>query len=256
MSELQVFNFEGSNVRLIEQDGEPWWVLKDVCAVLGLSNARMIAGRLDEDDVNQAYVTDSLGRQQQTNIVNESGLYNVILRSDKPEAKRFKRWVTREVLPQIRRTGGYIPVAEDEPDEVIMARALLIMQKTIEAKDRLIGELQPKADFADAVAASPDCVSFGEMAKILRQNGLPYGRTRMCEALRQDGFLIKQQCADYNTPTQLAMERDVFYHSKHVKETPGGFLATTNVTRVTGLGQQVLLRHFRRKQENAGGYVA
>ena len=108
MNELQVFEYRQTmDVRMVMQGDEPWWVLKDVCKVLGLSNSRMVADRLDEDEVSQTYITDSLGRQQETTVINESGLYSVILRSDKPEAKAFKRWVTHEVLPSIRRTGRY-----------------------------------------------------------------------------------------------------------------------------------------------------
>lgn len=108
MNELQVFEYRQTmDVRMVMQGDEPWWVLKDVCRVLGLSNSRMVADRLDEDEVSQTYITDGLGRQQETTIINESGLYSVILRSDKPEAKAFKRWVTHEVLPSIRRTGRY-----------------------------------------------------------------------------------------------------------------------------------------------------
>ena len=107
MNELQVFRYQDNEVRTVEVNGEPWFVLKDVCAVLGLSTPARVAERLDSDEVSQTHLTDSLGREQETTIINESGLYNVILRSDKPEAKPFRKWVTSEVLPTIRKTGGY-----------------------------------------------------------------------------------------------------------------------------------------------------
>ena len=107
MNELKVFNYQDNEVRTVEISGEPWFVLKDVCSVLGLGSAHKVAARLDEDERNQIPLTDSLGREQETTIVNESGLYNVILRSDKPEAKPFRKWVTSEVLPSIRKTGSY-----------------------------------------------------------------------------------------------------------------------------------------------------
>lgn len=107
MNELKVFNYQDNEVRTVEINGEPWFVLKDVCSVLGLGSAHKVADRLDEDERNQIPLTDSLGREQETTIVNESGLYNVILRSDKPEAKPFRKWVTSEVLPSIRKTGSY-----------------------------------------------------------------------------------------------------------------------------------------------------
>ena len=124
MNELQVFNYNGNEVRTIQKDGEPWWVLKDVCEVLDISQAVRVAERLDEDEVSQTHITDSLGRQQSTYIINESGLYNVILRSDKPEAKPFRKWVTSEVLPSIRKHGAYMTPQKIEeallnPDTII-----------------------------------------------------------------------------------------------------------------------------------------
>lgn len=107
MNELQIFNYNGNEVRTIQKDGEPWWVLKDVCEILGISHVKDTVNRLEEDEVGQTEVIDRLGRIQTTNIINESGLYNVILRSDKPEAKPFRKWVTSEVLPSIRKTGAY-----------------------------------------------------------------------------------------------------------------------------------------------------
>lgn len=107
MNDIQVFHYQENDVRSLLLDGEPWFVLKDVCAILSIARGARIAERLEEDEVRQAYLTDSLGRQQETTIINESGLYNVILRSDKPEAKPFRKWVTSEVLPSIRKTGSY-----------------------------------------------------------------------------------------------------------------------------------------------------
>lgn len=107
MNDLQIFTYNGAQVRTVEKNGQPYWVLRDVCEILGLSNPKVVAERLDEDEVSLTYITDSLGRKQETTVVNESGLYNVILRSDKPEAKPFRKWVTAEVLPSIRKTGSY-----------------------------------------------------------------------------------------------------------------------------------------------------
>lgn len=107
MNELQIFTYNGSQVRTIEENGAPWWVLKDVCDILEIARGARIAERLDEDEVRQTYIVDSAGRRQKTTVINESGLYNVILRSDKPEAKPFRKWVTAEVLPTIRKTGSY-----------------------------------------------------------------------------------------------------------------------------------------------------
>ncbi len=250
MNKLQVFSYEGKEVRTIQRDGETWWVLKDVCDVLGLSNARMIADRLDEDDVSLAYVTDNMGRQQQTNIVNESGLYNVILRSDKPEAKKFKRWVTHEVLPQIRRHGAYITSSKleeimNDPDSWI--KLLTALKDERQEKERLklqAAEDKPKVVFADAVSVSDGTILIGELAKILKGNGIEIGQNRLFERLRQEGFLIKRKGTDYNAPTQKSMELGLF----KVKETAithsDGHVTISKTTKVTGKGQQYFINYF------------
>lgn len=250
MNELQVFSYEGKEIRTIQRNGETWWVLKDVCGVLGLSNARMIADRLDEDDVSLAYITDSMGRRQQTNIVNESGLYNVILRSDKPEAKKFKRWVTHEVLPQIRRHGAYITTSKieeimNDPDSWI--QLLTALKEERQEKERLqlqAAQDKPKVVFADAVSASDGTILIGELAKILKGNGIEIGQNRLFERLRQDGFLIKRKGTDYNAPTQKAMELGLF----KVKETAithsDGHVTISKTTKVTGKGQQYFVNYF------------
>ena len=250
MNELQVFSYEGKEIRTIQRNGETWWVLKDLCGVLGLSNARMIADRLDEDDVSLAYVTDSMGRRQQTNIVNESGLYNVILRSDKPEAKKFKRWVTHEVLPQIRRHGAYITTSKieelmNDPDSWI--KLLTALKEERQEKERLqlqTAQDKPKVVFADAVSVSDGTILIGELAKILKGNGIEIGQNRLFERLRQDGFLIKRKGTDYNAPTQKAMELGLF----KVKETAithsDGHVTISKTTKVTGKGQQYFVNYF------------
>ncbi|WP_337998878.1 phage antirepressor [Desulforamulus ruminis] len=250
MNELQVFSYEGKEIRTIQRNGETWWVLKDVCGVLGLSNARMIADRLDEDDVSLAYVTDSMGRRQQTNIVNESGLYNVILRSDKPEAKKFKRWVTHEVLPQIRRHGAYITTSKieeimNDPDSWIKLLTALKEERQEKAQLQLqAAQDKPKVVFADAVSASDGTILIGELAKILKGNGIEIGQNRLFERLRQDGFLIKRKGTDYNAPTQKAMELGLF----KVKETAithsDGHVTISKTTKVTGKGQQYFVNYF------------
>jgi len=244
----------GKHFRIYGDAENPLFLAKDVAGWIGVKQTGQLLEQVDQAEKLKCFENTS-GQRREMWFLTEDGLYEVLMQSRKPIAKEFKRQV-KTILKQIRRTGGYIPMEEDEPDIVILSKALLIAQKSMEYKDSIIRELLPKAEFADAVAESNNCVTFGEMAKILRQNGLPYGRTRMCDALRQDGFLIQQQCADYNTPTQYAMERDIFYHCKHTRDLPHGLQAVTNVVRVTGRGQQVLLQHFTRKQANAGGSVA
>ena len=175
MNEIQIFNYNSREVRAIQKDGEPWFVLKDVCQVLSIGNHKMTAQRLDQDEVSQTDLTDSLGRNQATTVINESGLYNVILRSDKPEAKPFRKWVTSEVLPSIRKTGGYIAGQEQMTDAELMAAALLVANRQIKERDARISELsvqnaimQPKADYFDELVDRNTLTNFRETAKQLK----------------------------------------------------------------------------------------
>ena len=170
MKELQVFNYNDREIRTVEKNGDIWWVLKDVCEVLELSNPTMIAGRLDEDERAKF----DLGRQGETNIINESGLYNVILRSDKPEAKKFKRWVTHEVLPSIRRTGGYT-LPKTLPEALRMAAELAEKAESLETENekqrQIIGELKPKADYTDRILQNKGLVTITQIAKDYGMSG-------------------------------------------------------------------------------------
>ena len=174
MNNIQIFKYENNDVRTVEMNGEPWFVLKDVCGVLGLSNHKVTAQRLDRDEVSQTYLTDSIGRKQETTVINESGLYSVILRSDKPEAKPFRKWVTSEVLPSIRKNGGYIAGQEQLSPEELMAKALLVANKTLAERDARISELTvqntimlPKARYFDEMISRNTLTDFRETAKEL-----------------------------------------------------------------------------------------
>lgn len=247
MNNLQVFSYEGKEVRTLQKGGEPWWVLKDVCEVLGLSNPSIVATRLDADEVTKF---DLGGLSGESNIVSESGLYNVILRSDKPEARKFKRWITHEVLPSIRRHGAYITPDKleeimNDPDAWI--KVLTALKEERQAKERLqlqAAEDKPKVVFADAVSVSDGTILIGELAKILKGNGIEIGQNRLFEQLRQDGFLIKRKGTDYNAPTQKAMELGLF----KVKETAithsDGHVTISKTTKVTGKGQQYFVNYF------------
>lgn len=247
MNELQIFSYEGKEVRTLQIGGEPWWVLKDVCDVLGLSNPSIVAARLDVDEVTKF---DLGGLSGESNIVNEGGLYNVILRSDKPEARKFKRWVTHEVLPTIRKHGAYLTADKleeimNDPDAWI--KVLTALKEERQAKEQL--QLQAEADkpkvvFADAVSVSDGTILIGELAKILKGNGIEIGQNRLFEQLRRDGFLIKRRGTDYNAPTQKAMELGLF----RVKETAithsDGHVTISKTTKVTGKGQQYFVNYF------------
>lgn len=249
MKNLQVFNYEGQEVRTVMENGAPWWVLKDVCSVLGISKYRDVASRLDEDERGSARV-DTLGGIQEMTIINESGLYNVILRSDKPEAKPFRKWVTSEVLPCIHKHGAYMnpDILKQvllNPDTIIeIATALKQEQeKNKQLADKILQD-RPKVLFADAVAASDGTILVGELAKILKGNGVDIGQNRLFSYLRQEGFLIKRKGNDYNTPTQMAMDLGLF----RVKETAvthaDGHVSISKTVKVTGKGQEYFVSRF------------
>lgn len=173
MNNIQIFKYENNDVRTVEMNGEPWFVLKDVCKVLGISKYRDAAERLDDDERAPVRV-DTLGGAQEMTAVNESGLYNVILRSDKPEAKPFRKWVTSEVLPSIRKNGGYIAGQEQLTPSELMAKALLVANKTLAEREARISELtvqnaimQPKAEYFDELVDRNLLTSFRETAKQL-----------------------------------------------------------------------------------------
>lgn len=246
-TEIQRFEFKGASLRtLTDEAGEPWFVAKDVCDILGHSNVSMALDRLDDDERSKF----NLGRQGETNIVNEAGLYSLVLGSRKPEAHEFKRWVTHEVLPQIRKTGGYIPTTDADDDMTILAKAVMIGQRTMEeqkrriaAQESHINELEPKARFADAVAASDGTCLIGELAKMLRQNGLDIGQNRLFEILRQDGYLGKTG-SNRNVPTQKAMDLGLF----RIKETAithsDGHVTINRTAKVTGKGQTYFISRY------------
>ena len=246
-TEIQQFYFNSAALRtLTDEAGEPWFVAKDVCDILEISNPSDALKRLDDDERSRF----NLGRQGETNIVNEAGLYVLVLGSRKPEAHEFKRWVTHEVLPQIRRTGGYIHTTDTDSEEDILAKAVLVAQKTIEHKNRQIAEkdaqikvLEPKALFADAVAASDGTCLVGELAKMLRQNGLNIGQNRLFEILRQDGYLGKTG-SNRNVPTQKAMDLGLF----RIKETAithsDGHVTINRTAKVTGKGQTYFISRY------------
>ncbi|MEM5767717.1 MAG: phage antirepressor KilAC domain-containing protein [Bacillota bacterium] len=249
MNKLQVFSYEGKAVRTLQKDGQPWWVLKDVCEVLEIGNSRDVTARLDEDEKGVGSI-DTLGGRQNMTVISESGLYNVILLSRKPEAKQFKRWVTHEVLPQIRQHGAYLTTDKleelmNDPDAWIQLLTTLKQERQEKAQLQLqVVKDKPKVVFADAVAVSDGTILIGELAKILKGNGIDIGQNRLFERLRQDGFLIKRQGTDYNAPTQRAMELGLF----RVKETAithsDGHVTISKTTKVTGRGQQYFVNYF------------
>ena len=266
MNDMKISVFDerevlGKPFRIYGDAENPLFLAKDVAGWIGVKQTGQLLEQVDQSEKLKCFENTS-GQRREMWFLTEDGLYEVLMQSRKPIAKAFKTQV-KAIRKQIRKHGLFMTPERmieslRRPEGLMVLLQELLDEQLVNAElSAQVSELQTKADFADAVADSDDCVSLGEMAKILRQNGLPYGRTRMCEALRQDGFLIRQDSVDYNTPTQLAMERGIFYHCKFVKDTPGGFHSTTSMVRVTGKGQQVLLQHFMRKhQAIAGGCFA
>nr|DAR57270.1 MAG TPA: KilAC domain protein [Caudoviricetes sp.] len=249
MNELQIFkNNEFGNLRVVQKDNQTWFVAKDVCECLGLSNSRKALTRLDTDE--KADVTLSDGRQNRNYAtVNEYGLYALVLSSRKPEAHQFKRWVTHDILPTIRKHGAYmtpetIEKTLTDPDFIIRLATELKNEKQarIKAEETII-QNRPKVLFADAVSDSNSSILVGDLAKILRGNGVNIGQKRLFSWMRENGFLMKGT-ESRNMPTQRAMEMGLFKVKEGTYINGDGVNVTTKTTKVTGKGQQYFINKF------------
>lgn len=220
-------------------DGVPCFIAREVTDALALD--RTAVRKLDDDEKG-VRLMHTLGGDQEVSTVTEPGFYKLVMRSRKPEAKAFQRWVTHEVLPALRRDGGYM-VARDETPEETMARALVIAQSTIDRQKNRISELEPKALFADAVAASDGTCLVGELAKMLRQNGVEVGQNRLFAMLREDGYLgnVGQ---NRNVPTQRAMDLGLFRIKETAVTHSDGHVTISRTPKVTGKGQQYFVKRY------------
>lgn len=243
MNDIQKFtNDEFGTIRVSDRNGEAWFVAKDVCSALGLGRQQDSTRYLDADEKGECLVNTTSGDQQMV-IVSEPGFYKLVMKSRKPEAKAFQRWVTHEVLPSIRKQGGYMTARADETPEQIMARALMLAKDTMDRQQREIAELRPKALFADAVAASDGTCLIGELAKMMRQNGVHVGQNRLFEWLRRDGFLGKTG-SNYNVPTQMAMERGLFRIKETAVTHSDGHVTVNRTPKATGRGQRYFIDRY------------
>lgn len=241
MNEVRIFtNSEFGQIRTVEMDGEPWFVVSDICRALDISNPSIAISRLEEDERSKF----NLGRQGKGNIVNEYGLYSLVLASRKPEAKKFKRWITHEVLPSIRRNGGYIKDQENLTPEQIVANALIVAQNIINDKDKQIEEMKPHAILGQAITTANTSILIGDLAKILKQNGVDMGAQRLFRWMRENGYLIKRKGTDWNLPTQRSMERGLFEIKESVHIDGNGCNRITRTPKVTGKGQQYFVNKF------------
>lgn len=242
----QVFNNpEFGKVRVVEKDGEPWFVGRDVAEILGYAKARnAITAHVDEDDKKDAPIQGTPGGTQQMTIINESGLYSLVLSSKMPNAKKFKRWVTSEVIPSIRKHGGYIAGQNEMSDMELLSRALLLVKNQLDDRNRQIEEMQPKVIFADAVETSSTSVLIGDFAKLLKQNGIDIGQTRLFEWLRNNGYLMRVKGERRNMPAQRSMEMKLFEIKESVIEHKDGHLTIIRTPKVTGKGQIYFANKF------------
>lgn len=255
MNDIMTFtNKEFGTMHSIIKNNEPWFMGKDAADALKYTNTpKAIRDHVDgEDKLTERIVLS--GQKREVIFINESGLYSLILSSKLPTAKKFKHWVTSEVLPAIRKTGGYIPVNPGMSDMEVLARAVLISQKTIGALKEQNRQLEteneamkPKALFADAYAATKDGILVGAMAKMLRQNGIEIGQNRLFRILREKGYLMKSG-EDKNMPTQRSMESGWFRIKARTITTPDGSNRSTRTVLVTGKGQQYFVNLFLKEE--------
>ena len=251
MNNIQIFqNEQFGKVRIaMNENEEPLFCLADVCAVIGIKDTSRCASRLD-DDVRQTHpIKDNLGRTQQATFVTESGLYDVVIRSDSEKAKPFRKWVTSEVLPSIRKHGAYmtsdtLEKALTSPDFLIQLATNLKeeKQKRIEAEQKIQKDA-PKVLFVDAVSTSQRSCLVAELAKILQQNGVNIGQNRLFNWMRENGYLC-QKGDYYNQPTQKAMKLGLFELKKTTITKPDGSVLVTTTTKVTGKGQIYFVEKF------------
>lgn len=252
MKNLQVFkNEQFGEVRVMEHNGEPWFVGKDIAEILGYERStKAVADHVDPEDRDAVPIQDSIGRMQNTPIINESGLYSLILSSKLPQAKQFKRWVTSEVLPSIRKHGTYMTPEKIEevllnPDTIISLAQELKDERAL--RNRLQDKIEkdrPKIIFADAVAASKTSILVGDLAKLIKQNGVDTGQKRLFQWLRENGYLIKRKGADWNMPTQRAMDKGLFEVKETVITHADGHTSVSKTVKVTGKGQQYFINKF------------
>ena len=249
-NKLQVFDFDGQQVRTVIIDNDPYFVGKDVATILGYKNTKdaLLKHVDDEDKLGSRFATS--GQNRKMTVINESGLYSLILSSKLPSAKEFKHWVTSEVLPSIHKHGAYL--TPDKIEEVLLNPDTLIKLATELKKERegrvlaeqKIQQDRPKVLFADAVSASDTPILIGVLAKILKQNGIEIGQNRLFAWLRDKGYLISRNGTDYNTPTQKSMELGLFKIKERTRVSSDGSVKITKTLMVTGKGQQYFVNKF------------
>lgn len=253
VADLQLFSSERfGRLRATQIDCEVWFAATDVAKALGYRDANQITRALDDDEKrwSEGTLSECTHSHLGIRLINESGLYRVLMRSQRPEAIPFQRWLAHEVVPEIRRNGGYIAASSEDSDADIMARALLIAQKTIDRKNELIAlheatieDMKPKALFADAVADSDGTCLIGELAKMMCQNGLEIGQNRLFKLLQRDGYLGKSG-SNRNVPTQRSMDMKLFRIKETAVTHSDGRVTISRTPKVTGKGQAFFIGRY------------
>ena len=242
MNELKIFENDAfGKVRTTEIEGVIYFIGSDIAAALGYANPQK-AIRDHCKGVNETFYP-SKGGMQKTKFIPESDVYRLIIKSKLPNAERFEKWIMEEVLPSIRKTGGYIAGQETMTDSELIAKALLVAQRQLEERNKQIEQMQPKAIFADAVAASKTSILIGDLAKLICQNGVQIGQKRLFDYLRENGFLIKTGSSK-NMPTQRYVEQGLFEIKESNVQNPDGSIRITKTTKVTGKGQVYFVNKF------------
>ena len=258
MEEMKLFKFEGNKVRTLKINDEPYFVGKDVAEILGYAlPTKAIQDHVDKEDQRSEIVNKSQFFQNGTGFMNvdlitESGVYSLIFSSKMPNARKFKRWVTSEVLPAIRKHGAYM--TDEKAFDVVNNKdglASLLQQAAdqLRAKDIQIEKMKPKALFADSVATSKTTILVGELAKILRGNGIDIGANRLFEWLRTNGYLINRNGTDHNMPTQKSMNLGLFKIKETTINHSNGTTSISKTPKVTGKGQQYFVNVFLKQKE-------
>lgn len=252
-SQLRVFtNPEFGQVRTLWKDGQPWFVARDAAGILDYRTAHDMT-RMLEDDEKDTQIVRTPGGEQAVAIINESGLYSAILKSRKEEAKKFRRWVTSEILPSIRKYGAYMTEetlgkAITNPDFLIQLATQLKLEQQARVKaEKKIDQDRSKVIFAEAVEISESSILIGDLAKILRQNGMNIGQNRLFETLRKDGYLIGRKGESYNMPTQRSMDLELFEIKTRTVTNPDGSTRVTKTTKVTGKGQIYFVNKYKKE---------
>lgn len=247
MNEIIAFtNGDFGSIRVVTQNGEPWFIGKDVAEILGYSNSRKaLADHVDDDDKGVTKC-DTLGGTQELTVINESGLYSLVLRSQMPEARQFKRWITHDVIPAIRKHGIYatpdtVEKMLEDPDSLIKILMTLKEERAARMEAEETNRINaPKVLFADSVAQAENDILVGELAKLLKQNGVETGQNRLYNKLREDGFIMKNS----TIPTQRAMEMGLFRVIERSITQPNGTTQVTKTTKVTGKGQIYFVNRY------------